>query len=79
MPRLGMSEGIYQLLQYVFIVLWLIKQGYVFMVWYLVKHRDDFNFTFSYIYKLYNLNNHCIASPLRHRTAVKKCEKYLHI
>jgi hypothetical protein len=34
---------------YVFIVRHLIRKGYASMAWYLVKHRDNFTFTFSTI------------------------------
>jgi hypothetical protein len=35
---------------YVFLVWCYLSTGYVFMAWYLVKHRDNFTFTFTLVY-----------------------------
>jgi len=57
-----MRGAIPPLPQYVFMAWRSIKQGYVFMVWYLVKHRDKVNFTFIHVPK------HCATKGCDDRT-----------
>jgi hypothetical protein len=41
-----MRGAVHTLPQYVFVT-WFLSNAYVFMAWYLVKHRDNFTFTFT--------------------------------
>jgi len=45
-PRLRMCGAIPLLPQCIFMAWCLISNGYIFMAWYIVKHRDNFTFTF---------------------------------